>query len=138
MFERTQPTTWKRQVQRSFDATGPGYGTPGDFHWEFAQRLVEHAPLQAGQTVLDVATGTAPAAMLAAARVGPQGSILASDLSVGMVQLARQHIVRLAVPNIALVAADAEHLPMRSATMDGVLCSSSIVWFPHIGRALRE
>jgi protein-L-isoaspartate(D-aspartate) O-methyltransferase len=55
-----------------------------------------------------------------------------------MVQLAHHHIVRLALPNLALVVADAEHLPIRSTTMDGVLCSSAIVWFPDIAQALRE
>lgn len=138
MFARTQSSAFKRQVQQSFDATAPSYGMPGDFHWNFAQRLVDHAPRQPNQTVLDVATGTAPAAIMAAERVKPHGCIIASDLSVGMVQLARQHVARMALPNLALLAADAEHLPIQTATIDGVLCSSSIVWFPNIAQALRE
>lgn len=138
MFERTQPDAFKRQVQRSFDATGPSYGTPGDFHWNFAQRLVVRAPIQPGQRLLDVATGNAPAAILAAQRLGHHGHIIASDLSLGMMKLAQQRLAATGHRNVALVAGDAEALPVRASSMDGILCSSALVWFPDIPRALGE
>lgn len=138
MFARTQPTAFKRQVQRSFDATAPNYGTPGDFHWDFAQRLVERAPIHPGQTLLDVATGSAPAAILAAQRVGSHGQIIASDLSLGMLTLAQQQLAATGLANVSLVAGDAEALPVRTSTMDGIVCSSAVVWFPNIPRALHE
>ena len=138
MFARTQPGAFKRQVQRSFDATTSSYGTPGDFHWDFAQRLVERAPVQPGQTLLDVATGSAPAAILAAQHVGLHGHIIASDLSLGMIRLAQQHLAATGYGNVSLVAGDAEALPVRTSSMDGILCSSAIVWFPNIPRVLGE
>ncbi len=138
MFTRTQPIAFKRQVQRSFDATAPSYGRPGDFHWGFAQRLVERAPIQRGQRLLDVATGSAPAAMLAAERVGPHGHIIASDLSRGMVKWAQQHLAATGERNISLVVGDAEALPVGAGSVDGILCSSAIVWFPDIAQAVRE
>src|SRR5579862_6941183 len=64
MVERTNSDVFRQQVQAAFDVTGPAYGTPGDFHWPFAERLIHRAPLAPGQHVLDVATGTAPAAIM--------------------------------------------------------------------------
>lgn len=138
MFARTQPASFKRQVQRSFDQTAPTYGTPGDFHWDFARRLVERAPIQPGQRLLDVATGSAPAAVLAADRVGSHGRVIASDLSKGMIRLAQQRCAATGTKHVALLACDAEALPVRADSVDGVLCSSAIVWFPNIAAAIHE
>lgn len=125
-------------MQRSFDATAPTYGTPGDFHWNFAQRLVERAPIESGQTLLDAATGSAPVAILAAERVGLHGHIIAIDLSQGMIKLAQQQLATMGRGNVSLLVGDAEPLPVRASSVDGILCSSAIVWFPSVARALRE
>jgi arsenite methyltransferase len=138
MFDRRHPDQWKQQVRASFDTTGPGYGRPGDYHWAFAERLVALAPLQPAQRVLDVATGTAPAAILAAQRVGPLGYVVGSDLSPGMLVLASQHLAAARVGNVAVFASDAEELAVRDRSVEGVVCSSAIVWFPDIARAVGE
>ena len=132
------PSAFKAQVRTSFDATPPTYGAPGDYHWEFAQRLVDRAPLAGGQSVLDVATGTAPAARLAAPRLGPSGSVTAIDLSPGIVVVAKEQLAAAGVVTVRLLVGDAERLPFTAAAFDGLLCSSAIVWFPDIPRALRE
>lgn len=137
MFNGGAPETFKRQVRSSFDRTTAGYGK-GDFHERFARRLVARAPIVHGARILDIATGTAPAAVAAAQRTGPSGSVVGVDYSLGMLKLGRP------VPHgsdryrVALVCGDAEQLPFRDASFDGVLCSSAIVWFPDIPRALAE
>lgn len=127
MFDRRQPERWKHQVRASFDTTDPSYGRPGDYHWAFAERLVAHAPLQPAQRVLDVATGTAPAAILAAHKVGSVGYVVGTDLSPGILILAKQHLAAARVGNVAVYASDAEDLAVRDRSVDGVLCSLSIV-----------
>ena len=138
MFDRRKPDQWKQQVRRSFDATPATYGTNGDFHWEFAKRLVDRSPLEAGQSILDVATGTAPAAIMAAEHIGSQGSVVGVDLSPGILKIAKRNVAVAGAANIHLSAADAERLPFAAATFDGIMCSSAIVWFPDIPAALRE
>jgi arsenite methyltransferase len=138
MFERVRAEDFKRQVRNSFDATGAEYGTKGDFHWQFAKRLVDHTPLQPGQALLDVATGTAPAAIMAAQRVGRAGRVVGVDISAGILTLAKQNIRAASISNIDLVAGDAEYLPLAEYSVDGIVCSSAIVWFPDIPRALSE
>jgi len=129
---------FKAQVRSSFDATPPTYGAPGDYHWAFAKRLVDCAPLRRGHAVLDVATGTGPAARMAAQRVGPAGTVIGIDLSPGIIAVARHTSAAADSGMIRLLVGDAEQLPLADGAVDGVLCSSAIVWFPDIPRALRE
>jgi protein-L-isoaspartate(D-aspartate) O-methyltransferase len=138
MVERTNPDEFRQQVQAAFDATGPAYGTPGDFHWQFAERLVHHAPLSTGQRVLDVATGTAPAAIVAARIVGAGGQVIGVDLSPGMLAHARRNIAAMGESSILLMQGSGDELPFLDEQFDVVLCSSSIVWFPNIHHALQE
>lgn len=138
MFDQSRPEQFKQATQASFDTTAPTYGTAGDFHWQFAQRLLAYAPLATNQTLLDVATGTAPAARLAAHQVLPQGFVVATDLSLGILQHAKHNITSDSSKNIALLCADAEHLPFRATSVDGIVCSSSIVWFPNYTSALYD
>ena len=138
MFDLSQPDQFKQLVRASFDTTTSSYGTNGDFHWQFAARLIDHAPLQVGQTVVDVATGTAPAAILAAPIVGASGLIVAVDISSRILRLARHNSVTTGVNNIVFLCGDAEDLPFREQSVDGLLCSSAIVWFPDIPRALHD
>jgi arsenite methyltransferase len=138
MFDLTQPDLFKQAVRISFDTTPPNYGSHGDFHWQFARRLIDRIPLRAGAVVLDIATGTAPAAIMAAAHTGSQGFVAGVDLAPGILALAQRNIAATQLPNIALACGDAEHLPIRDSSLDGVICSSAIVWFPNIPQALQE
>jgi ubiquinone/menaquinone biosynthesis C-methylase UbiE len=138
MFDLTDPDQFKRHVRASFDTTDPSYGTNGDFHWQFASRLVMHAPIQSGDFLVDVATGTAPAAIMAAPQVGPRGRIVGLDISLGILAHARRHITTTGITNITLVCADAEAMPLPARCVDGILCSSAIVWLPDIPHALHD
>jgi ubiquinone/menaquinone biosynthesis C-methylase UbiE len=99
---------------------------------------VEHAPLHEAQTVLDVATGTAPAAIQAARRVGDSGSVVGVDISPGILKLAKRNIAAMGLTNIQLHEGNAEQLVFPDESFDGILCSSAIVWFPNIPRTLHE
>src|SRR2546427_12838277 len=55
-----------------------------------AGRLVDLAQLQAGESVLDVATGTGHLALAAAEVVGPTGKVTGLDLTKEMLEQARR------------------------------------------------
>lgn len=57
---------------------------------QLAQDLIELAALQSGEKVLDVGTGTGVAALLAAPKVAPTGSVVGIDLSQAMLDIAFQ------------------------------------------------
>ena len=78
---------YKAGVQEMFDARHASYAENfSSFHGPLVDTLVSLAPLQPGQKVLDVATGTGAAACAAAAIVGNEGSVLGIDISSGMIR----------------------------------------------------
>ncbi len=127
MFDMPNPDQFKAGVRASFDATSPTYGTAGDYHWAFAQRLVERAPLRPGLQVLDVATGTGPAAIMTARIVGLEGRVVGIDLSPGILELAKCNVAAAGLEQVQVVVGDAEQLDFPDEQFDGILCSSSIV-----------
>jgi ubiquinone/menaquinone biosynthesis C-methylase UbiE len=85
-----------------------------------AQDLVALAAPQPGERVLDVGAGPGTAAALAAALVGPEGTVVAVDLSDAMLALGRQ---QAEAANLAIEfrRADAQALALPDESFDLVL-----------------
>jgi ubiquinone/menaquinone biosynthesis C-methylase UbiE len=96
------------------------------------------ASLARGERVLDVACGTGLVTLAAAASVGPGGSVLGTDLSGQMVEVARQRAVAQQVSNVTFQRMDAETLDLPDASFDVVLCSLGLMYVPDAQRAVRE
>ena len=67
-----------------WEGRGADYDSSDTFHRSLAEQLVDRACLQAGHTVLDLATGTGMVALPAAEKVGSEGRVVAVDISTGM------------------------------------------------------
>src|SRR5947208_7640245 len=82
------------QVQAMFDRIAGVYDlmnsvmTAG-LHHRWRERAADMAALGPGDKALDVATGTGDLAIELSSRVGPQGEVVGSDFSEGMLELAR-------------------------------------------------
>src|SRR3954451_10499537 len=82
------------QVQAMFDRIAGVYDlmnsvmTAG-LHHRWRERAADNAGLEAGDRALDVATGTGDLAIELSRRVGPQGEVVGSDFSEGMLAPAR-------------------------------------------------
>jgi protein-L-isoaspartate(D-aspartate) O-methyltransferase len=100
--------------------------------------LLELIPLQSGQKVLDLATGTGIMAIAAAEIVGSTGKVIGVDFSSGMLAQAQQKINKLGLQNIELIEADAEYIEFEDESFDVILCSTSIVYFQNIPAALAK
>jgi ubiquinone/menaquinone biosynthesis C-methylase UbiE len=97
--------------------------------------LFAAAHIEEGQRVLDVATGTGPSAVKAATVVGQSGLVLATDISLSMLQKAKSNVGHLPV---SLVAMDAQALTCGDSTFDAVICHLGLVFFPNMKRGLEE
>ena len=88
---------------RSFQYTSPSVPKAYDeflvprLFEPWAKLLLDEANLQAGEAVLDLATGPGTVARLAAVRLGPNGRVVATDIAQPMI---RRSVVRIhpAVP----------------------------------------
>jgi ubiquinone/menaquinone biosynthesis C-methylase UbiE len=98
--------------------------------------LLEAARLAPGHRVLDVATGTGLAAEAAVAVVGPDGSVVAADISRDMVEQARTQLSRF--PNVSVAVEDGQALSFPQGSFDAVVCNMGLMFFPDPARGLSE
>lgn len=141
------------QVRAMFDRIAGVYDrmnavmTAGlDRQWR--RRAADLAAVDPGATVLDVATGTGDLAFELARRVGPSGSVVASDFSEGMLELARAKIgtraaaagtdvtVPAAIPRFE--TANALALPYGDDSFDAATVGFGARNFSDLERGLRE
>lgn len=123
-FDKTYGTDAARNYEELFV---PRVGRP------CANALVAAASPRPGERVVDVACGTGIAARLAAERVGATGSVAGVDVNAGMLGVARS-----IAPDIDWHEAGAEALPLGDDSVDVVLCSLGLMFFPDKVAALRE
>ncbi len=100
--------------------------------------ILEAAQLRPGMRVLDLASGVGDPALSIAAAVGPSGRVTASDMGPGMISLAEELARKKGLPNIEFREANAESLPFADASYDVLTCRFGIMFFPDLGKALRE
>ena len=102
-----------------------------------SNRLVELSQIQPGHRVLDVATGIGEPAVTAAQHVGPSGRVVATDLSVHMLTIAKDRAAALGLQNIEFLEMDAETLDLPEDTFDAILCRWGLMFLPNLATALR-
>lgn len=100
--------------------------------------LVEALDPRPGQTVLELTAGPGETGFLVAERVGPQGRLISSDVSPGMVEAARRGAEARGLGNIELRVMDAQHLDLPAASVDGVLSRFGVMLVPEPARVLGE
>jgi ubiquinone/menaquinone biosynthesis C-methylase UbiE len=101
----------------------------------YVPALLAAADIKEGQRVLDVATGTGPSAVEAAAIVGQGGLVLGTDISLSMLQKAKPNVEHSPVN---LVVMDARALACSDSTFDAVICHFGFIFFPGVRRGLDE
>ncbi|MCD6731984.1 MAG: methyltransferase domain-containing protein [Burkholderiaceae bacterium] len=108
------------------------------WYGEATRQMLDLARIQPGLRILDVAAGAGEPAVSAAERVGPGGHVLATDISEGIVELARQVARERGLGQVETRAMDGEKLDLPDASFDAVLCRLGLMYMPHPVTALRE
>ena len=95
-----------------------------------SRRLVELAEVEAGDRVLDVAAGTGEPSLTAAKAVGPEGHVVATDISAEMLGYARERAEAAGIGNVEYVEADASSLDFPAESFDAALSRWGIIFEP--------
>jgi len=82
-----------------------------------------------GSRVLDVAAGAGEQTLMIARRVGPTGSVLATDLSPAILALAEDNAQDAGLSNVQFQIADGEDLQVQPASFDAVVCRLGLMLF---------
>lgn len=105
---------------------------------EATHHMLEAATLKPGDRVLDIAAGTGDQSLLAARIVGPQGTVVATDISEAMLKVAEMAAQQAGFTNITTHVMDAEHLTLPDHAFDAVICRQGLMLIPDLKLALRE
>ncbi|HZR40447.1 MAG TPA: class I SAM-dependent methyltransferase [Ktedonobacteraceae bacterium] len=127
----------RERLQEAEAAAGRGelrqrlYGTA-------TQQMLEAAKLQPGDHVLDIAAGTGDQSRQAARLVRPEGSVLATDISQEMLDVAARLALQEGLSNITTRAMNAEQLDLPGNLYDAVISRLGLMLIPQKHRALKE
>ena len=131
-------TTTREQWQSAADAWDRWTPTLQAWLGPATEVMLDLAAIGPGDRVLDVAAGAGAPAITTAKRVGPTGSVLATDISPNILACARRAAAAQGVTNLETRVMDGEHLDLPDASFDAVLSRVGLIYFPDRQRALAE
>lgn len=112
--------SWKRQLKPAQD------------------KLMEMADLQPGEKVLETACGTGLVTFRAARAVEKDGKVLATDLSDGMLEIAKSMATQQNIDNVSFSRMDAEELAVENEHFDAAISALGLMYVPDPVQSLRE
>jgi SAM-dependent methyltransferase len=120
--------------QQQWDKASTAWKKYSDFIDENAkhvsERLVELAGVAAGSRVLDVAAGYGEPSLTAARVAGPEGKVVATDISAGMLAYGRERAAAEGLDNIEFVQSDAISLDFPAGSFDAAVSRWGIIFDP--------
>jgi ubiquinone/menaquinone biosynthesis C-methylase UbiE len=99
--------------------------------------MLDLAEVRTGSRVLDVAAGTGDQTLMAAARVGPTGYVLATDVSASMLKLAAETAREENLMSVETRLMDAENIDLGTDSFDAVICQLGLFLFSNPANVLR-
>lgn len=133
---------FKASMRAQWDTAAAGWNAhTADIHaWLQGptEAMCRMAGVRSGARVLDVAAGAGDQTLVVAEQVGPQGHVLATDLSPAIVALARANAQRAGFAHVEARVADGEDLGVAEASFDAAICRLGLMFLPDPLRGLRE
>lgn len=100
--------------------------------------MLDHAGLQPGLRVLELAAGPGDTGFLAAELIRPGGTLVCSDATDEMLDVARARATDLGITNVEFKRIELEWIDLETASVDAVLCKWGLMFAVDPEAALRE
>jgi SAM-dependent methyltransferase len=94
------------------------------------ETMLDMAGVGPGSRVLDVAAGAGGQTLVAARRAGPEGHVLATDISANILAFAERSAREAGLRNVETRVVDGEHLDVEPGTFDAVISRVGFIYFP--------
>lgn len=133
-YKNTTREQWQAAAA-AWDRWGP---TLHAWLGEATELMLDMARIDPGQHVLDVAAGAGEQTIVTARRVGPAGSVLATDISPAILAFARQAALDAGLKNVQTKVMDGENVELPEDAVDAVISRVGLIYFPDQHRALTE
>src|SRR5437867_1673840 len=108
------PTQFKETTRQQWDAAAEAWNrwAPLLSRWlgPATELMLDIANVKRGSRVLDVAAGAGEQTLTTARRVGPEGHVLATDISAGILEFAARNARLAGLSNVETAVADGERL----------------------------
>jgi len=136
------PVAFRDAQHRNWDSAAAGWNEWSEFNdragMHVSERLLELAGVGSASRVLDVAAGHGEPALTAARAVGPDGRVVATDISAEMLAFARERAAAAGLGNVAFIQSDASSLDFPPASFDAAVSRWGIIFEPNGEAAARR
>jgi ubiquinone/menaquinone biosynthesis C-methylase UbiE len=134
------PTRYKDTTRSQWEDAAGAWHTWGPTleAWlgEATALMLDAAGVRTGSAVLDVAAGAGGQTLAAARRVGPDGEVLATDISPTILAHAAADAAAAGLTNVRTRELDGEQLDIDACAFDAVISRLGLIYFPDQAGAL--
>ena len=126
--------TTTSELRDTWESAAPGWAKWEHVFSEGLSRatdtLIEMAGIAPGMRVLDLACGAGSQSIEAARRVGPEGKVIASDISAAMLAHVRRNAAKAGLQNVETIECAADELDETLLPFDAAICRLGLMLFP--------
>ncbi|HEY33675.1 MAG TPA: methyltransferase domain-containing protein [Dehalococcoidia bacterium] len=136
------PEQYKAATQQRWQEMAPRWHKWSPFlselNRDLTNQMLEMAGIRAGFRVLDIAAGDGDMSIIAAHRVGPDGYVLATDISSNLLAYAASAAGEAGLAHLETRVMDGENLELEDNSFDAVICRSGLMLMPDPKTAMAE
>jgi ubiquinone/menaquinone biosynthesis C-methylase UbiE len=136
------PINYKKTTRDQWQAAAEAWNRWGPFIDEWlgkaTETMLDLSRIHTSDRVLDVAAGAGGQTLAAARRVGPSGSVLATDVSSNILEFAAANARAAGLDNVVTRVLDGENLEVEPESFDAVISRVGLIYFPGQQKALRD
>jgi SAM-dependent methyltransferase len=128
------PVDFREAQHKNWDAAAVGWKEWSEFneraYGHISERLVQLADVRSGSRVLDIAAGYGEPALTAARKAGPDGSVVATDISAEMLAFGRERAAAAGLGNVEFMESDAYSIDVPQGSFDAAVSRWGIIFEP--------
>ncbi len=94
--------------------------------------------IKAGDTVLDIGSGSGTDVLVSSLRAGPKGRVMGLDITDAMIEKARVNISKMGAKNVKIIKGNATKIPLEDESVDVVTSNGVLNLVPDKKKAIEE